>query len=330
MRDVKRSILALTFVAAFAVLLLGAGVAQAAEWKAKGKTFEELKLTSEEVTGVSTGSIKLEVPKLSVSIKCTTGTAAGSITKGGTGTGTFEFSKCSVVNAKEEALKTCTVTEPIKFGFKATMLELEESIYSKLTPSSEESFTSIKITGAECPIPSAKVTGSTAGEFPAEENIEQSLTFSKIIGEKTGTSLMYGVNAATLTGVVLVKLSGANVKAIWGPVRPFTASPVAPDFGEVSLGMNNKILITFTFHGVVATEMMGPITITNGTENVFLKVGTSDTCAGAVLTQASPTCQIEIEFKPAMLGVRTATVKLKETGLVPRSLTITVKGKGKV
>ena len=210
----SRALIAISIALTFG--LIAAGAAQAAEWE-----IEEVPLssseTAKETTKTSGGTFELTVPKLSLTVKCTSESGTGEIIEGG-GAGNASITLSSCVVAELEA---CAVKSPGKSsGTLAATAETEffdQVIEEEKTEKSYEEFVptmTVLFSGEKCTLPKElSMTGATAAEVPKleEESTARTQKFSKAIAEASGvTSLKLGENQAFLTGEDEESLSGEN------------------------------------------------------------------------------------------------------------------------
>jgi hypothetical protein len=210
---VSRALIPIFIVLAFG--LLTAGAAQAAEWE-----IEEVPLssseTAKETTKTSGGIFELTVPKLSLTVKCTSESGTGEIIEGGgTGNASITLSSCVVVGSEVCSVKspgkssgTLAATAKTEF-FDLEIEEKTEKSYEEFVPTM-----TVEFSGGKCTLPKELVMkGATAAEVPKleEESIGRTQKFSEAIAKASGvTSLKLGENQAFLIGEDEESLSGES------------------------------------------------------------------------------------------------------------------------
>ncbi|MGH2975176.1 MAG: hypothetical protein ACRDLL_09970 [Solirubrobacterales bacterium] len=208
-------LLCISFLAAGALMAVGAGAAQAkGEFKIGGQTLEKLGLKEESVKAAGK-TISTSIPALSLVMVCTTQiNDGGTVLRGGEYHVTYLLSSCTVIGCPG-----CHPQEPIVVKALGTMLPISGKLYEVLKPSEVgQPYMTINFPeeeGGGLPeeIP---LTGSTAHAWGAGESVEQTVTYSSEIEKLTSTGLSYLKNPASLSGETALSLSGANKGKIWG------------------------------------------------------------------------------------------------------------------
>ena len=205
MRSIK-----LICVVAFCFFALGAGTAQAREWKIKGKALEELKIKSETIKG-KTGTAKIVVAALKATIECTSGSTEGlSVKTAGQAEGSIALTGCSIAGNK-----SCTV-QPITLKVFGELAERNGAVYLVFRAQAGP-LTTILISGGECPLPAkTELTGNLAAEAKGTEKAEQTLSFTAATAEGAEAKAGFGKNAATFEASLTASLSGAHAGEAWG------------------------------------------------------------------------------------------------------------------
>jgi hypothetical protein len=198
--------------------LLAAANAQASttEWAVQGNTFEALSIEKETIS-LGSGPLTLSVPAKELVLECPTVEGTGTVKKGGTDEVTLTLSKCTVVKL------SCKVVGSISLKFKSE--GLAGGIYDNLEGLTEKTFGTIKFEeGTGCPVAlSNNLKGNVAAEAKTElESSKRKLIFSKAISEaanaalkaekKSELSLLFGESAATLSGELFEKMTGAKAE----------------------------------------------------------------------------------------------------------------------
>jgi hypothetical protein len=220
-------------VLAMALGLIGAASAQAEEWTIEQDTLGGLGITKE-TTSSTGGAFELSVPKLSLTIKCTSEGGTGEVTEEAKDSDSMTLSGCGVAGAE----KTCAVKSPGKsagvLSAALTTQFLEEEVAKTEKYYDKAALTMVvELTGEECPYPAkTEVKGTTAREVPApgEESKERTEKFSKAITEESKVAgLTFGASPAVLTGQNTEQASGAYSGAPIG-VSAITVLPVPIEF----------------------------------------------------------------------------------------------------
>lgn len=207
---------------ALAVLAFGsiAAGARAAEWAVGSKTFAELKVKEEKTT--LSGQISILVPKLSVTVKCSTTSGSGKAFEGGSGEVSASLSGCEVSGAP-----SCTVIQPIELKAKTTAIAAGENYYDSLAALEKEgTLAKVNFKGEKCALPLENtVKGTVAGQPSWGQDVKWGMAFSEAISstanealakeEKAKLELLFGKNTAFLVGELGVKLSGVNAGKEW-------------------------------------------------------------------------------------------------------------------
>jgi hypothetical protein len=202
----------LAIVLAMAFSLIGAACAQADEWTIEQDTLAGLGI-AKETTSSTGGAFELSVPKLSLTIKCTSESGTGTVTEEAQDSDSMTLSGCSVSGAE----KTCTVKSPGKsagvLSAALTTQFLEEEVAEVEKYYDKAALTMVvELTGEKCSLPAkTEVKGTTAREVPApgEESKERTEKFSKAIAEESKVAgLTFGTSAAFLSGQNTERPSG--------------------------------------------------------------------------------------------------------------------------
>jgi hypothetical protein len=270
--------------------ILGVGAAQAYEWKVGGT-----ELGTKETISSSGGSFEFTVPKISLTIKCTSESGTGEILTGGTSSSSMSFTGCSVSGSE----KTCTVKSPgqasgtLLATIKTAFLEKEIGEKSLKSYDEVKPTMTINITGELCAFPSELVmSGTTAAQVPnlQEESTERSQKFSNPIVEESGVAgLSLGKNPATLTGEDKEKLTGAHK----GESQVIVGLRISPNPVTFPGGATTTKMVTITSLSNVATKiekvkvLNGQFTETNNCDGTALPAMNS-TCIVTVTCNASP------------------------------------------
>jgi len=203
-------------LAALTLCTLAVGSAQAASlgWSIEGETFAELELEEEEVS-VAGESLVLSISEPEATISCEKVEGSGSLIATASSKVTVELGECAVEPAG------CTV-KSITLKVKIEPVEIGSYFYYKVESLEEgKPLATISASGKECILPEkGEITGTAAAEAQADDFAEHPVTFSGEISEKANEeleaeeksafSLMYGKQAATLSGEFTLALSGAN------------------------------------------------------------------------------------------------------------------------
>ncbi|HEX4463489.1 MAG TPA: hypothetical protein VH042_02475 [Solirubrobacterales bacterium] len=222
-------------VLAMALGLIGTACAQADEWTIEQDTLGGLGI-AKETTSSTGGAFELSVPKLSLTIKCTSESGTGVVTEEAKDSDSMTLSGCGVAGAE----KTCAVKSPGKsagvLSAALTTQFLEEEVAKTEKYYDKAALTMIvELTGEECPYPEkTEVKGTTAREVPApgEESKERTEKFSKAITEESKVAgLTFGASPAVLTGQNTERASGAYSGAPI-TVSAITVQPVPIEFTE--------------------------------------------------------------------------------------------------
>jgi len=269
--------------------LLAIGTAQAAEWAIAGEPLAVLGIGSESTTS-SGKTFEITVPAISVTITCTSESGSGEIIKGGaTGKVSMTLKGCTVksctVNSAGQSAGTIQLSGSTKFF--ALEVEDNEHPYEELPIA-----TTIKFSGAECPLPEeAKLEGTTAAEVPVleEELVERPQKFSEAIVKASGvTGLKLGKNPAYLTGTDNEILSGAH-KSEQVTITEISVNPDPVAFG--GLESQNVVLTNTGPLKAKYTEIKiseGPYTVVDSTPCKGNKFLATKTCTIGV------TCETEM------------------------------------
>ena len=218
---------------ALAFGLSGVAVAHADEWTIEDQTLASLEITKES-TSTSGGAFELTVPKIGLTIKCTSESGTGELTEEAKDSDSMTLSGCKVAGAEA----TCTVKSPGKSAgvLSATLtthfLEKEVGEVDKYYDEAGVTMV-VEITGKGCGYPEkTEVKGTTAREVPTpgEESEERTEKFSKAITEESGVAgLVFGTNPAFLSGQNTERASGPHYPAPIG-VTPVVVLPVPVEF----------------------------------------------------------------------------------------------------
>lgn len=276
-------------------LLFAVGLAQAYEWTIKGKELTGLGL-SKESTSLSGKAFELSVPKLSLTIKCTSLGGTGEILTGGGSKASITFSGCAVSGAE----KSCTIKSPEKSSgvlfattstsFLVTTVGEAPRFYDEFTPTM-----TIQLTGKECAFPEkTELKGTTAAKVPefGSESSKRTQTFSKAIAEEAGvTSLAFGTNPAFLAGEIVAELAGEH-KQEPQAVIGIKFDPTSLSFAGTG-GGNAK---TLTIHSIsnIAVKIRevkitaGAFSVTNNCDMHTLFVDPRNPCTVTVTCNTKP------------------------------------------
>jgi hypothetical protein len=279
--------------------LIGAVTAQAEEWMIEQDTLGGLGI-SKETTSSSGGAFELSVPKLSLTIKCTSESGTGTVTEEAKDSDSMTLNGCAVAGAE----KTCTVKSPGKIAgvlsatLTTTFLEEEEVEGEKYYDKASLTMV-VEITGEACAYPEkTEVKGTTAREVPApgEEAKERTEKFSKAITEESGVAgLTFGTSPAYLSGQNTERASGPHVGAPVG-VTPVSVQPVPIEFTG---GPATTKQIKIANNTVLATIKLLEIGLT-GPYGLF----DPNTCINRNLQPFQPVdvCTVEVKCNEAKQG----------------------------
>jgi hypothetical protein len=209
--------LAIGCLAALGLLVLGHAGAQAQEFKIEGKTFKELEIGKESITGELEGTLTLLILKLNVVIKCTGGEVTdATMLPLGIGHGLLASATCNVFDHKGNE----SLCEPHPFhGAGGTLLISHNGkTYGLLEPPAGQPFMIKKYLGELCTLPQeAVLKGSVVGEVTQLEAVEQLLSVSPgLLTLFINDKLFYGSHEVHVTGSVLTWLTGLNKGKKWG------------------------------------------------------------------------------------------------------------------
>jgi hypothetical protein len=320
-------VVALILLVVAAFVALGAGAAQASEWKIKGLTFKELALEKEEVSGSSEETVGFEVPESKLMVSCTSQVLKGTIVKGGTGQVSLELSKCLVTDLEKKSIAGCKVATPVLLKLTTGLVGTGAgAVYDEFLAEKEKTFATIGL-GEECaPAEVLTLTGSASGLGSQTQKVSQSFSFSKKAAEDTGSSLASGKQTAYMFGTIIMKLAGKHSGEEWCPQEEWLdASPKEPKFGNVKVGTTSEIEVTFKYLGALPSSKIATF-VQNGSKNNFAKG--SDTCEGRIFLLNAETCIVWVKFSPTEVNTLKGTLTLEEQTAPFRKLSVTLEGVG--
>jgi hypothetical protein len=215
-RPTRTARLAALTMLALSLLIAGNAQASTTEWAVQGNTLEALSIEKETIS-LAGGPLTLSVPSKELVMECAGVEGSGTVNKGGTDEISLTLSKCTV------AKLPCKVSGSIILKFKTE--GLAGGLYDKLEGFSEKLFGTIKFeSGTGCPVSLRNnLKGTVAAEAKTElESSKRKLIFSKAISEaanvalkeekKSELSLLFGESAATLSGEIYEKMTGAKAE----------------------------------------------------------------------------------------------------------------------
>lgn len=257
MRVPNRAKPVLVIAMAALLSLIVAGSAQAYEWQIAERIMPSLGI-SKEATASSGGAFELNVPSLSLTIKCTGESGSGEIVKGGkanasmnlTGCTVFGFSKCTVRSPGGAA---GTLKAEISTEFREADVEGVAKFYD------ETSLSMIAlIEGELCAFNETEeeVTGTTAAEVPkvGEETTKRTMKFTK-----AGAELFFGEEPASLVGETTTELAGAHAAQQMAVLAVrFNPAPVA----FAGTGAGNAKMVTISNDGLFRKVKLVKIGVT--------------------------------------------------------------------
>jgi hypothetical protein len=279
----KFKIVGMTILIALTLSLVPAAVAQAEfEWNVEGQPLSVLG-GEEEVEG-SGGPFSLELESGEVSFDCEEQTTSGSITEGGNGVVTLQFTEC-VTN-----LPSCKITKPITANTKAEILELNGGTYVVFKPVSGTKFATLVISG--CLFAGEYTIEGTVAAEPGGEEVEYPLTFSRAISEAAETELTL-LETVYLEGPSELELAGPQ-KAKKVAAAPISALPITIKYPKIKSGETGKDIATIKNLHKTANLKYGLAQITGGA-GAFSKE--TDECSNK---EKGPgvECNIVVKFAP--------------------------------
>lgn len=301
----------LVCIAISCLFVLGAGVAQAREWKIKEKGLEELKVKSETIKG-KIGTAKIVVPSLSLTIECTSGsTESFSIKTAGQAEGSIALTGCSVPSSK-----FCTV-KPITLKVFGELTERNGVVYVAFRPQAG-SFGLVQISESCALAETSQLTGNLAAEAKGTEKTEQALPFSAATAKGAETKLKFGANAATFEASLTGSLSGAHAGEAWAAAGGAGLGPGTElDFSGDPVGTVQTITVENVGLPLSTVTMQGEWIERSGLvdEGDFLIVpaGGAEACAMPVkkakgvtfesLIGSGAKCKVGVEFVSGITGV---------------------------
>jgi hypothetical protein len=199
----------------------GASVASASgEWRINSNTLTERGESKASVSASAGESFVFSIPWYETELLCKTASLEnGLLFTGGTSTGTWLLSSCSLTGPPF-VVETCKLIEPLKITAKGTLVLHNTRTYQRFeaeiegTPLAVVKFKE----GTKCPLPlSNEITGVIAGETKTPEQLTRPVALSPTIAELLKTSIEFGGHPATLKGNLSLSLGGKTWTGIAGP-----------------------------------------------------------------------------------------------------------------
>ncbi len=182
------------------------------EWSVGGGTFADRNLPEEAVTGSGAPlTISGKLLGQAFEMSCTP-SSSGSLIRGGAAEENVVLSGCAVAKPSN----TCTVPASIALSATAELVRLDGVLYERLQPAAGASFATVSV--SKCGVAgSFPLKGLFSGRAKAGqgEAATQTWEFSAPINEASGSALVLGANAASVSGAINESLSGPHKGEPW-------------------------------------------------------------------------------------------------------------------
>jgi hypothetical protein len=187
------------------------------EWLIEGETVSSLLPSEVAIMGEGEGVATLHVLKFNIKIKCeSTEISGGMIYSGGHTSGNIKFSGCEVLDKNELPMGVCTV-DPTQANVLGLLIKHNGAGYVLFTPQLGETFTTIQMLGAECPLPiEASVRGSVVAAIKVKDQVSNLISTKSSLELFKSHVLQYGAHIAHLDLDATVQLRFLHAGQKWG------------------------------------------------------------------------------------------------------------------